>query len=259
MLSTLLMLSPYDPAQAGASIRVAAQEATAPKFVQLKRDGRVEVGGICVDIFRAIERAEPGIGFVGDQTWQPFARLLASLAAGELDAACGLLRTDQRQSRFDYIEPALMSVNYHLVVRADDPVRPEHWDDVRKLGEQGLILAIHGYGIVTVLERMGGLRIDAGGRDASVNLDKLLAGRGRFYVDRSPGIESSISRAELQGKVKLLPTVMHSEQLYMVVSRKLDPELREKIRRAIARLDADGELTALVRKWAAADGGAPSR
>src|SRR5471032_2037642 len=96
VLSALLMLSAVAPAQAGAPIRVAAQEATAPKFVQLKRNGRIEIGGICIDIMRAIERVEPDISFVGDQRWQPFPRLLASLAAGELDAACGLLQTDQR-------------------------------------------------------------------------------------------------------------------------------------------------------------------
>ena len=252
VLSALLTLTAAAaPAQAVAPIRTAAQEATAPKFVQLKRGGKIEVGGICIDIMRAIERVEPDIRFVGDQMWLPFARLLASLAAGELDAACGLLRTDQRQAQFDYLDPALMRVDYRLVVRVDDPIQPEQWDDVRKLGLQGRILVIHGYGIATVLERLGGLSIDAGARDASANLDKLVAGRGRFYIDRSPGIETSIARHGLQGKVKLLPTVMHSERLYMVLSKRLDPALREKIRRAIARLDADGELSVLARKWAA--------
>jgi len=80
---------------------------------------------------RAIERVEPDIRFVGDQKWQPFARLLASLTAGELDAVT------------------------------------------------------HGYGIVSVLDGLGGLQIDAGARDANANLDKLVAGRGRFYIGAS--------------------------------------------------------------------------
>lgn len=230
-------------------IRTAAQEATTPKFAQLNPGRKTPIGGLCVDIMRAIERVEPDIVFVGDQTWQPLARVEAGVAHGQLDAACGLLRSPEREAKFTYIEPILYPMNYFLAVRADDSVQIRNWDDVRQLGDRGTILVVHGFGIVRQLEKMGGLKIDSGGRDPENNLGKLVAGRGRFFIHRSPGINAEIANAGMQGKVRVLPTVMHTENFHMVVSNKLPADTREKIRGAIIRLHASGEMARLLGQW----------
>jgi polar amino acid transport system substrate-binding protein len=232
-----------------AELRIAAQKESDPKFVVLHQDGKRVVGGLCVDIMRAIERVEPGITFVGADSWFPFIRIVTGVATGQLDVACGFLRNQEREAKFDYIEPPLFSVNYFLVVRADDQVQVNGWDDIRKLGRQGVILINHGFGMSTQLERVGGLKVDSGGQDSKANLGKLLAGRGRFYIHRSPGIKADIIKAALQDKVKILPIVMHTEEFFMVVSKKLAPELREKLRRAIVQTNASGELATLFKQW----------
>lgn len=237
------------PAAAVTLIRTAAQQATEPKFIAVKRAGTNHVVGLCVDIMRAIERVDPSLKFVGDQTMQPLIRLEAGVAAGELDAACGLLRTPQRERKVNYVEPPLFPVRYYLVARADDDVQVGNWDDVRKLGDQGVILVIHGFGIARRLEEVGGLLVDTGANTSALNFQKLLIGRARFYYHRSPGVLAEIRNAGVGGKVRVLPTSMDTQKLYMVLSKTLAADTAERVRAAIALLNKRGELAQLLAKW----------
>ncbi len=231
-------------------IRTVAQAASEPKFVALDANGGHAIGGLCIDILRAIERVDPTLKFVGDQTWQPLPRIEAGLGNGQLDAVCALLRMDPREATYTFIEPPVMSVNFHLVVRADDDVQIANWDDVRKLDRQGVILAINGIGILRKLREEGGLQIDAGNYTAKGNLEKLLAGRGRFYYHRSPGLETEIRAAGMTGKVKILPAIMQSEQWYMVLSKTVPADTADRICKAIVTLKTRGELEKIQKKWA---------
>lgn len=231
-------------------IRTVAQEAGFPKFAAIEDQGKPQVGGLCVDIMRAIERVDPELRFVGDQQWVPLIRIEAGMIAGKLDAACGLIRTNERKAKFDFIETPLFPVNYYLVVRANDEVHVKDWSDVRQLGENGVILTIHGYvGILSHMRELGGLRIDAGGRDTKVNLEKLLAGRGRFFIHRSPGVFSEVASSGLRDRVKILPTIMYTENFHMMVARSMAPQVKDKINKALIQLTASGELTKLSKKW----------
>jgi len=244
-----LLLLLLQPAVAVGEIRTAAQESSEPKFVPIVKDGKAAVGGICVDIMRAVERVDPSIRFVGDQSWQPRLRLEAGAVAGSIDVICGSLRSRDRLARFDFIETPIFSVDYMLAVRADDPVRVENWDDVRKLGNDGVILAIQGFGVVDILQQAGGLKIDASANSAKSNLDKLFARRGRFFCHRSPGMMSEIRHAGMTEKVKVLPTVMLKENFYMITSRKMAPDDARKLSAALALLSSKGELGAMFQKY----------
>lgn len=230
-------------------IRTAAQTASEPKFVALNEGGTAAVSGICVDILRAMEKVDPGLRFTGDQAWQPLARMEAGMRGGEIDVICGLLRTKARESRYTYIDPPLFPVTYHLVVRADDDIQVNNWDDVRALGEQGVVLVNHGFGIIDRLEKTAGIRVDAGAYTTKANFAKLLAERGRFFYHRSPGIHAEIHAAGMEGKVKVLPAVMQSEKFYLVVSNRLPGETIERLQKSVAELDHAGEMARLVKKW----------
>lgn len=232
-----------------AEIRTAAQIASDPKFVAVQAGGKPAVGGLCIDILRALEKTDAELKFTGDQVWQPLARMEAGMAAGDLDVICGLLRTKARESRYIYIDPPLFPVTYHLVVRADDDVQVSTWDDVRALGDRGVVLVNNGFGIIDRLQSTAGIRFDAGANTTKGNLSKLLAGRGRFFYHRSPGIQSEIRAAGLEGKFKVLPVAMHTEKFYLVVSDRLAPDTLERLRHAVSELDRNGELARLTGKW----------
>lgn len=253
----LLGLALYGLAAPAVEVRTTAQEATDPKYVVLHQGGKTQIGGLCIDIMRAIERVEPGITFVGDQSWQPVSRTVASVGVGQIDAACGFLRTAEREASVDYLDAPLFSVDYFLVVRADDKVSVKNWSDVRKLGARGVVLVNHGFGEIAQLEKLGGLAIDDGAFDTKTNLAKLLEGRGRFFIHRLPGLKEEIRRDGLQDKVRLLPTPMYRDYFYMIVSKKLATEIREKMNKAILQIRGSGEMTALLKKWDAGEEATP--
>jgi ABC-type amino acid transport substrate-binding protein len=232
-------------------LRTAAQQGTAPKFVAAESASGTAgpATGLCIDLHRAIERIDPGLRITGDQQWRPLPRMEAELRAGSLDIACAIMRNREREAELTYLEPALVAVTYHLVVRADDPVDIVSWDDVRNLGDKGTILAMHGFGQVARLKELGGLTVDSGAADAATNLRKLLAGRGRFYYHRSPGIVGEIRKAGLEGKVRILPALMDIQRFYMVAGRHVPPAVVARLNRALAQLEASGELRRLNAKW----------
>jgi ABC-type amino acid transport substrate-binding protein len=249
LLAGAMLLSMCATAAAVSLIHTAAQISSEPKFVAVTTNGKPAIGGICVDIMRAIERVEPGLRFVGDQSWQPRTRIQAGLKAGSIDAACGLLRVDERNAIFNFVDTPLFAVQYRLAVRADDNVQVGNWDDVAKLGDNGVILVTQGFGIIDILGKVSGLTIDAGADTAESNLNKLLARRGRFYCHRSPGIMTEIKKAGLQDKVKLLPAIMQTENFYMALARTMAPGDAKKLNAAIASLQRRGELARMFDKY----------
>ena len=230
-------------------LRTAAQLGSAPKFVQQGEGGPRQVTGLCVDINRAIERQDPALVIGGDQQSLPLTRIEAQLRGGTLDFACGLLHTREREAAFVYLDPALFTVTYFLVARAGDDVGIASWDDVRALGEKGKILLIHGQGTIGRLNELGGLQIDAGASDAKTALHKLLAGRGRFFYHRMPGVAAEIRQAALENRVRVLPTVMDIQRFHMLAGRHVAPATLDRLRRALAQLEASGELKRLFERW----------
>jgi ABC-type amino acid transport substrate-binding protein len=237
-------------ASATTLLRTAAPESNAPKFVATGPDEDAAIGGLCVDILRAIERVEPDIRFSGDQRWMPMARIEAELAGGVQDVAPCLVRNPEREARFAFLEPPLFPVGFSLAVRADDEVQIKNWDDVRKLGSNGTVLAVKGSGIIARTQMLAaGIRFDADAATPELNLRKLLAGRGRFFYHATPILRHEIRRANLQDKVKLLTPPMDVTAAYLALGWHVPPETADKLRRALLRLQSSGELMRLQRKW----------
>lgn len=235
---------PYGMAGA-VTLRVAAQEGTEPKFVA--RGGAVV--GLCVDILRAIEKLDPGLTFTGDQHWMPLVRVYTELARGAQDAACGVQRTADREHKFVFLEPALFPLNYMLMARADDPVVINNWDDVRQLGPDTVVLANRGFAGVSILEAVGGLKVDARSASPLMNLQKLIAGRGRLFLHRTPGLQAFLQRAGAADKVRILPVVLETSYIYLVLGKHVDHATAARVQEALSRLDKAGELERLLHRW----------
>jgi ABC-type amino acid transport substrate-binding protein len=241
-----LLCSMWPGGTAGAvTLRVAAQQGTEPKFIA--RGGAVV--GLCVDILRAIEKLEPGLTFSGDQHWMPLVRVYTELARGEQDAACGVQRTADRERKFIFLEPALFPINYMLMARADDPVVINNWDDVRNLGPDTIVLANRGFASVQILEAVGGLNVDARSASPPMNLQKLLAGRARLFLHRTPGLQAFLERAGAADKVRILPVIMSSNRLYLALGKHVEHDTVARVQHALTRLDKTGELERLLHRW----------
>lgn len=233
-------------ARATIELRVAAQEETAPKYI--KGDAGA-VSGMCVDLLRALERVDPELRFVGGERWFPLVRIQGEMFAGHQDAACGLAHTSERDRHMTFVDPPLLTIDYVLIVRANDNVDIGGWNDVRRLGWDGVVLGNRGLFVSEFLATIGGIHYDTGSATATQNLNKLMMGRGRFYLQRAQGVNQMLRQAGLADRLRVLPTVMGSAQLFLTVGRHVDPTTTERLRRGLARLHATGELERIKKQW----------
>ncbi|MBV8636309.1 MAG: ABC transporter substrate-binding protein [Burkholderiaceae bacterium] len=229
-------------------VRTAAQDASAPKFVAQLNNGRTIATGFCVDLMRAIERSDPRIHFTGDQTWEPVTRLEADIQAGQLDLACGFERNHARLEHYRYLEPAIFPVQYFLVARADDPVVIASWDEVRALGDNGIVLINRGV-LTPKMRALAGIKYDDGIISGKANLQKLLIGRGRFFLYRTPGLQEEILAAGASGKVRICSNAMFREDFYMVISKNAPAGMVVALNNALKNLAGTGELARLQQLW----------
>ncbi|WP_374359349.1 substrate-binding periplasmic protein [Pseudoduganella danionis] len=233
------------PAQA-IVIRTAAQEGTEPKFIA---GGGERIVGMCVDLFRAIEQLDPELQVVGDQNWKPLIRAYSELEHGQLDVACAVQRIGEREHRFQFIGPALYNNEYHFLARINDPVKISSWDDLRQLAPDNTVLINRGFAAGNIIRAQGGIPIDESATNQVLNLQKLVAGRGRLFFHRGRDLRKLLERTGNSGKVRILPQVMFSSPVYFATSKLLAPQTRERLERALYQLEKSGELERLIRKW----------
>jgi ABC-type amino acid transport substrate-binding protein len=228
-------------------LRTAAQEGTEPKFIAAGKDS---IAGLCIDIMRAVEQIDTGLRFVGDQSWKPLVRAYSELATGQEDVQCAVQRNVEREQRFRFIGPPLYTIEYQFLARANDDVTIRNWDDVRALGpNNGVVLINRGFAAGDILAALGGIEVDASSTSPQLNLQKLIAGRGRLYFHRGPGLQKLLERSGTADKVRILPQVMYSARLYFATSRQLDIRVAERLEKALFQLEKKGELERLMHKW----------
>lgn len=226
-------------------LRVAAQEETAPKYLS---DG-AGVSGLCVDVLRALERVAPELRFTGGERWMPVVRVLSELYAGRQDAGCGLARTAERDKYLNFLDPPLLTIDFVLVARAADPVAIDGWDDVRKLGIDGVVLGNRGLFAGGLLASIAGIHYDTGSATTAQNLQKLLVGRGRFLILRSQGLNEALRQAGVADRLRVLPAKMGSTRLYFTMGKHVGDQAAARVRQALAQLHASGELERIRLRW----------
>lgn len=245
VLAALLSVGAGVPAaEPGVVLRTAAEAGVPHKF---GRPGDVPAG-FCTDYIRALLARDAGLQFEGLQQYLPVLRIERELAAGTLDVFFGLLSTAARLERFRFIEqPPLYISRHRVAVRADDHEVDgvQGFDDIRALGEQGVVLATRGTAYTSHLLRQPGLRVDDGANDHLQNLRKLLRGRGRFFYQSEPMLRQLIQAEGLQGQVRLLPAVFAAEPLLVARATTLEPARLARLTAAMQALEADGTAARL--------------
>lgn len=207
------------------------------------------MSGLCIDIFRAIEKVEPDLKFAELKDFTPLPRIEASMLEGDMDAFCGLAKTAARQAQFDFIDTPLYTTHSVLAARVDEKADIKTFDDIRKLGDDAIVMVVTKTVHAEVLAAQTGIKVDSGAKDTSVNLKKLLEGRGRFVYHNDFALVDEIKRDNLGDKIKLLPAQFATEGRYMVVSKKALPATRQKLTAAIEKLGKSGELAKIFQTY----------
>ena len=248
VIGLLLTVAVATPVHAGWTLKTASALAP-PRYQVVTQGGSKSIGGLCVDIMRAIEKVDSEIRFSGDKNTMPQSRLLSLLKAGALDVAFCYNKNAEREKIFRVIAPALYEIHYKVAVRSNDKVDIRSFDDIRRLGDHGTVLVNFGSASVHFLQSIGGLQIDSSGVTQEINLRKLVNGRGRFYYRHELGMLAELKSSSLARDIRLLPTVLDSEEQYVMFSRSTDPLAVERVKTALEKLKASGELDRLRARY----------
>jgi glutamate/aspartate transport system substrate-binding protein len=228
----------------GMEVRVASQEAIAPKWIQLPE----RAAGICPDMLAAIERVEPRLHFTGYRRSRSLPGIEAGLESGSLDMACALIGSPHRHAIAVPAGKSVYLTRHMLAARAGDQTVVRDLQDLARLG--ALVSSQRG-SVFTDTLKAAGVRVDDATDDNGLNLRKMLGGHGRFAYVNELTLRHYIRTEGLDGKVRVLPVVLGAEPSYFWVSRKADPALAPLLGAAIDRLKADGELDRIFAHWAA--------
>lgn len=244
LLASLLLVLPV---HAGLLVlRTASQEGLRAKFDM----GNRQRNGICVEIMAALERIDPELRFTGLATTMGTARIEQELQRGSLDVFFGFLKTPEREQRYRFVEPPLFWQSSRLAVRADDRVVVSSFDDIRRLGPAGVILATQGTAHIPFLKAQQGLLIDDGARSSEANLSKLLLGRGRFFYQGDLNLAFDILQYGYGDKVRILPVVFRREAQYAVFGQGVPESAIARVRQGLEQLQRSGELDAIYQRYA---------
>lgn len=226
-------------------VRTVFQEGFPVKYDADNRD----YPGICLEVIHALEKVDPGLHFTGLETRATTPRILRMLLAHEIDVFVGIGRTPERESHFEWIAPPVFSTRPRLYVRREDAARFRSIDDIRSLQDNRTILVNHASVQDEYLQEIPGLTIENRGADTEKNLQKLMLGRGRFYFGSDLNTGPVIRHMNLGGQVLALPVRFAEADNYMVVARDASPQIKARLRSALGKLVASGELERIARKY----------
>lgn len=228
----------------GSVILITELQDTQPKY--FIKDGIAE--GLCIELIKLVEE-KTGYTISYKNEFVPARRIQINLETGATDLHFGFLKSAEREKKYTYASEPLYQVQHLVAVRVDDDVSVKNFDDIRALGENGIILTPFGTGTSRYLQEQGGLLIDDGAEVVESNLRKLLAKRGRFVYYHNLGLLNAIKADEFAGKFKVLPVSFRNYNHYVLFSKKVPLEIIETINNAIIQAKNSGGLAIITDKY----------
>lgn len=226
-------------------LKTAAQDSP-PKFI---RQEGAPASGISVEVMQAISRIDPTLSFVGGDRFMPLRRIEHQLEDGELDVFFGFARNKRRLDTYHFIEPPLYRVANVLAVRRQDPIDIRRLEEIKALGEDGIVMVVAGHLQVEQLKTIG-IEVDDRGTSLGQNVQKLVKGRGRFVFQSESSVRAAIrlSPPDIRENVRILPTKFNVSGRHIAFSKNVAPETVAKVERALEELHASGELQRIANK-----------
>lgn len=229
-------------------LNTAAQADSFPKYYQDPKTGKMQ--GLAIEIMQAIEKQNSRIKFTGYNRPMPWKRLQDYLQKGKLDIFFGITKSAYRERIYQFILTPLYPVNHVVAVRTDDDISVTNYDDIAKLGEQGIILTIAGSAIINYLASQNGkLIIDSSGLTISDTLERLVRKRGRFIYYHDLGLYGDIKRYNHQTRVKILPTSFRQYNHYAAFAPNTPKEVVLEVSQSLDSLQKTGQLQAIYKKY----------
>ena len=234
---------------AGWLLRAAAQEGSAPKYLLgppgKGGKGGASVGGLCPDILRAIEGADPEIRFEIDPTPMPLRRIEKSLQEGRIDVLCALLETPRRHQIAHRLSTPVYSVRERLVALREDTLSPKDFEELARSG--GLVATQAGASYADKL-RQHGVAVDE--TDTVAALRNIARRRVRYYYGNELTCVYYIKAVQMSAELGLVPGGMGETPSHFWAGRHLEPALVRRLEAALLKLKRNGSLERIYNRYA---------
>ena len=219
----------------------------ANSVVKYDADGAQQRPGLCLDILRAVERADPGLRFTGLDQFMPLRRVERLLAEGQVDVFFCLLRSPDRERQWRYVPVPLYAVRHVIAQRVDDRRGVDSLLDLATMSQVKPVLVMRGSVLGRKLEGAGvNVAEVASEREA---LQMLILGRADAVYGQDINLTRHIRDTQLADRVRLGRTVFQEDVQFLVVRNDLPPAVMERLAEVLRRLERDGVLRQLSEKY----------
>jgi len=204
--------------------------------------------GICSELANALMKTGD-IKISGLTSAAPLPRIESALEAGDIDVFLCLLKSDERAKKFNYIDVPLYQVNHVLVSMASDKTDVKSLDELKEISKKETVMVPQGSSLVKFLEEKG-VTVDTSTKDELSSVKKLQAGRGKFIYAQDLSIISTLRDAGIdKSQMRFLPVTFKSEAQYVAYSKKMNADGVAKLKAAVEKLKASGELDKIVNSY----------
>lgn len=224
-------------------------EAPYPPFQFYADDGSLT--GIEIDLIRAVGEK---IGCTLTILPLPWARIVSSIADGQLEIAMNAIHKPERDGFARFTAPYL-SIEVRLFVRREQAphLRLEKIEDLLNIA--GQIGTVNGYSYGLAFDRLLAdspslaARIDAA-RDHQTNLRKLISGRLSGLVGQTVTVMAAARELGMSDRIVGLTPAFDAPDYHLMVSRASVSEDRfQRIDRAVRELRDSGKVEKLVARY----------
>ena len=203
--------------------------------------------GLCLEILRAVEKADPGLRFTGLERQVPLRRVERLLAEGEVDAFFCLLKSPEREKQWRYAAVPLYTIRHVVLQRADD-VR--HFDTLAELAvasRKKPVLVMRGTALARRLEAADVAIAEVGTEREALQM--LTLGRADAIYGQDINLQRHVAETRLGDRLKFGRTLFHEEAQYLALRADLPAAIEERLTQALRKLDKDGTLRQLSEKY----------
>lgn len=203
--------------------------------------------GLCLEILRAVERAEPGLHFTGLEQQVPLKRVERLLAESLVDAFFCLLKSPERERQWRYAQVPLYTIRHVVLQRADDARQIDSMEQLAQASRGKRVLVMRGTAIARHLVNADVAVAEvASEREA---LQMLALGRADFIYGQDINLQRHVADHRLGAQLKFGRTVFQEEPQFLALRPDIPPALEERLTQALRKLERDGVLRQLADKY----------
>ena len=216
-------------------------------LVKYDPDGSPARPGLCLEILRAVEKADPNLRFTGLEQHVPLKRVERLLADGLVDVFFCLLKSPEREKQWRYAPVPLYVVRHVLVQRADDTRHFSTLEDLAAASRTKRVLVMRGTALARRLTVAGvAIAEVASEREA---LQMLALGRTDAIYGQDINLQRHVAETHQGDKVRFGRTVFLEEPQYLALRADLPVAHEERLTQALRKLERDGTLRQLAEKY----------